>query len=263
MGIPPELGRHLLPFWQFFYYNTKEFCFKKYAKFISTYRPEIKQYHNIHKGKKCFILGGGPSLNKTNFSLIKDEIFFGVNSVFNGLSKFGISCKYYNIVDDKDLLTYIKGISNINTKVFLSGDAGLKYLSNKDKYDVYLKQKPIVLKYLSPLMEDTTHMGNIVEGVYSGCTVIGFAIQTAYYMGFDKICLLGCDCDYSNNHYFDGQDVTRFFGIEEDEYTWKDIFSSYDIIKKFIEKNNREIYNFTVGGKLEVFKRKKLENITW
>lgn len=34
------------------------------------------------KGKRCFIIGGGPSLNKVNFSRLKGELVIGVNRAF-------------------------------------------------------------------------------------------------------------------------------------------------------------------------------------
>jgi len=39
------------------------------------------------------------------------------------------------------------------------------------------------------------------------------------------------------------------------------MFDAYKIIKKQFEDNNRYIYNSTVGGKLEVFERKGLDEV--
>ena len=34
---------------------------------------DLKKYKNVHKGKRVFLIGNGPSLAKTNLDLIKDE----------------------------------------------------------------------------------------------------------------------------------------------------------------------------------------------
>ena len=40
-----------------------------------------KVFKNQFKGKRCFILGNGPSLNNVNFSDLKDEYVFCVNQI--------------------------------------------------------------------------------------------------------------------------------------------------------------------------------------
>lgn len=41
-------------------------------------RARLEQYRNKHAGERCFILGNGPSLKKTDLSLLKREISFGL-----------------------------------------------------------------------------------------------------------------------------------------------------------------------------------------
>ena len=111
------------------------------------------------------------------------------------------------------------------------------------------------------LLENNDDIGNIKLGVYSGCTVIGFAIQLAYYMGFKEVYLLGVDCDYSKGKYFDDMKLNRFFNAGNEKFGWNKIFKSYEVLKNVFEKDDRKIYNATKGGKLEVFDRKKLEDV--
>ena len=39
------------------------------------------KYKDKHKGCRVFIVGNGPSLNKTNLDLIKDEFSIGMNRI--------------------------------------------------------------------------------------------------------------------------------------------------------------------------------------
>lgn len=257
--LPPEIGQRLLPPWKFFYKNITSFYLNNISYKIAEYDDIVKKYKNIHKGKRCFILGNGPSINETNLDSIKDEITIGVNSIYN-IGDFPI--KYYCIVDKTALFRAHKAISNMDTILFLSGNASLQYLLKQKMYDKYFSNPPILTRYLGqiPTSKSYDHLGDLHIGVYGGCTVIGFAIQLAYYMGFNEIYLLGCDCDFSKGHHFDKSNVKTFFGEYGDEVAgWKDIFFSYNVVKKLAEDNGCKIYNATVGGKLEIFERKKLE----
>ena len=259
--LPPEIGQRLLPPWKFFHKNVRDFYLNSKSFRIAEYEEVVKKYKNIHVGERCFILGNGPSINKTNLDLVKDEIVIGVNSAHNIID---LPIKYYCIVDNTSLLNEYKAISNIDTILFLSGNASLHYLLKQKMYNGYFSKSPILTRYLGqiPTSKSYDHFGDIAVGVYGGCTVIGFAIQLAYYMGFNKIYLLGCDCDFSKGHHFDENNVKTFFGEYGNEIAgWKDIFFSYDVVKKLVENNGCKIYNATVGGKLEIFERKKLEDI--
>jgi len=42
---------------------------------------------------------------------------------------------------------------------------------------------------------------------------------------------------------------------------WAETFKEFEILKEGFEENGRKIYNSTIGGKLEVFERKKIEDV--
>src|SRR6476659_3558999 len=42
----------------------------------------LRAFRNIHAGRRCFILGNGPSLNRTDLSLLKDEFTFCSNRFY-------------------------------------------------------------------------------------------------------------------------------------------------------------------------------------
>ena len=227
---------------------------------LNRYRPRIRKLKNKHQGKKCFIIGTGPSLNKTNFDLIKNEILFGVNTLYRGFSKFGIKCQYYACSDEKAWEAHFKNILNLDTVLFLSSGAEKKYSSKKDFFQKFQKKEPILIKEIGSMVERNKFPKDVSRGVYWGGTVvIDVCLPMAYYMGFKKVYLLGCDCDYSGRHRFDGlkSETLGLGAIGE----WERVFSGYEICKKAFEEDGREIINATVGGKLEIFKRQKIEDI--
>jgi len=232
---------------------------KKYNQYTDT----IKKLHNQHKGDRCFIIGTGPSLNKTNFSFIKNEILFGVNTLYRGLEKYNIDCKYWCIGDEQLFDSIYKELLGVDTTLFLAGYAGRHYLKNQSHYRTYEKNKPILLKRIGDIHKNPVK--DALKGLYSGGTVMIESLQIAYHLGFDDVYILGCDCDFSGQFHFDGEQHKHTSGKTQEEINseklWKRIFNAYKICRKMFEEDGRTVYNATVGGKLEVFKRKGLEEV--
>ena len=61
----------------------------------------LKKYKNIHKGKRVFLIGNGPSLAQTDLDLIKDEYSIAmcrISLIYDNLSE-----KYQNMKDDNSI----------------------------------------------------------------------------------------------------------------------------------------------------------------
>jgi len=52
-------------------------------------------FHNLHQGQRCFILGNGPSLRKTDLSLLEGEVTFGMNRIYLLFPEMGFSTTYF------------------------------------------------------------------------------------------------------------------------------------------------------------------------
>ena len=106
--------------------------------------------------------------------------------------------------------------------------------------------------------------------IAQGSTVTYFALQILFYYGFKKVALIGCDHNFATkgpdhklvqsaesdpNHfdprYFSGGVLWNLPSIAESE-------ESYLRAKRFYELHDRQIYNCTVGGKLELYPRMAL-----
>lgn len=110
-------------------------------------------------------------------------------------------------------------------------------------------------------------------------TVAVFTIELAMYMGFKEIILLGYDCTFSvrgsrhagNEEIYKQDDAflekdrnrlkDRHMSIEEyDKHLLNMIMSDYKSDREYAEKHGVKIWNATRGGRLEIFKRKQLED---
>jgi hypothetical protein len=228
------------------------------------YESKIKKFHNLHKGERCFILATGPSLQKTNVKLIKDEILFGVNTLFRGMKDLGLKKVDYYAVQDRNMFDqYYKDLLSLDTTFFLGILAAKKYLSNKEEYEKYQKNEPILLRSLQRIRHSGWKTKNITRGVYGSHLVpVGMCLPIAYYLGFNEVYLLGCDCDYSGKkQHFDGFKVAKEKFPKHQEKYWIEVFREFEIYKEGFEADGRKIYNATPGGKLEIFERKRIEDI--
>ena len=226
-----------------------------YKDRFNKHSENIKKLHNIHIDKRCFIVATGPSLNKTNLKLIENEIKIGVNTAF----KTGLDFDYYVVSDRIMWDVYSEELLALDTNMFLGYVASRHFLRNyaDNGVNVIMGKKTIKLPSVFP--------NDISKYIYVYApTVIYLTLQIAYYLGFKEVYLLGCDSDYSHGH-FDGKQFVKTSKIQDIQSAetsfWNTIFDAYKVCKKVYEDDNRKIYNSTVGGKLEVFERRRLENI--
>ncbi len=228
------------------------------------YEEKIKKFHNIHKGKRCFILATGPSLQKTNVKLLKDEILFGVNSLYRGMDKIGLKKVDYYAVQDRNMFNhYYNDLLSLDTIFFLGILAAKEYLLKKEEYEKIQKNEPLLLRSLQRIRYSGWKTKDITKGVYGAHLVpVGMCLPIAYYMGFKEVYLLGCDCDYSGPvHHYDGFKEKKEILPKYNEKYWTETFREFEIYKEGYEKDGRKIYNATIGGKLEVYERRRIEDV--
>jgi hypothetical protein len=97
--------------------SHKEEIKKKVDGNYDAYKNKIKEMKDIEKGKRVFIIGTGPSIDKTNLDLLKNEIVFGVNALHNAMKDF--SCKYYAISDVNVWNNHKEEVKLLDTTLFL------------------------------------------------------------------------------------------------------------------------------------------------
>ena len=238
-------------------------------KFESTYSAQLKALRQQYKGKKrAFVIGNGPSLNKTDLSLLKDEITFGVNGIFLKAEELGFKPTFYVVEDHlvaEDRQEAINAFSG-PIKIF---PIYLAYCLEEGDDTVFYNHVP-----RKSYPDGYDFSTNASDRTYSGCTVTFSCLQLAYYFGFEEIYLIGVDCNYEipkdveeTKEYnvatldMKSDDINHFhpdyFGKG---FRWHDpqadkMREAYKEARKVCEANGVTIYNATVGGKLEVFPR--------
>jgi len=245
----------------------KELQDHKHDKRYDRYKYQIEKLKDIHRGERCFIFATGPSINKTNVDLLENEAVIGLNTSFNTFKDHNIKFKYYVVSDRPNAwMNCYKDILAVDTILFIGGNAGEEYLNNIDKYEKYVKSKAV----LPVRLKRTVRHGwnpDLTRGAPTcSSTVSAMALPIVYYLGFSEVYIIGLDCDFSKQHHFGGvvyksAKNLKILKPERDPKHWKRDSKEFEIIYKKFKKDGRKVVNCTVGGRMEVFPRAKLEDI--
>ena len=225
----------------------------------------LKKYKNIHKGEVCFVIGNGPSMTVEDLDKIHSLGIksFGCNKIYLVFDKTEWRPDYFLVSDSK----IVSDIDYEKTGL----DKKHMFFPRKFKKDIGFGN------YYELLMHNWLEHGDFStdahKGIYQCETIIAEAIQVAYYMGFSKVYIIGVDFSY-NMQSVDKENKTFVNG--EGNYFIKGYSRPGEILnlgnersnilgftaaRKAFEDTGREIYNATRGGKLEVFKRKNLDDV--
>lgn len=248
---------------------------------------------NSKKGKRCFILGNGPSLNTQDLTKLVNEETFVVNTFWNHPQYQEINPKYYVIVDtevfpQKEATYWSKNLldrksvveSRPNTTMFFNV-LGKELV---EKNNLYPKNPKYYLALDGYLKENLKFNIEIDRTIPKTKNVIIACLMTAVYMGFEEIILIGCEHDFLahpiDKHYegfkhfyktnYSGTDTEDIKNYRLSTGTYEHyisqaliLFKNYRLLKKKVLKTNPgvKIFNATPNSFLDVFPFVKFEDI--
>lgn len=223
---------------------------------------KIEDYRDKYKGKRCYILGNGPSLRDVDLDQLKKEYTFGTNRIY--LS--GFTPRFYVAVNPLVIEQFWDEITRIEAVRFLPD-----WALNSGKLDYAGKD-------LSRTVGIDTSWGmpafSSPEGpMWEGHTVTYVCLQLAHYMGFDEVILLGIDHDYGAPKRANleavatGPDVNHFdpaYFSNGVRWNYPDLARSevaYSLARAAFDKVGRRVVNCSSRTKLDVFERLPLNYV--
>lgn len=227
----------------------------------------LKKYKGIHKGQRSFIIGTGPSLTAEDLELLKDEITFGTNRIFEIYPRTAWRPTYYMNQDHQLIQKYVDEIGKLEARGIFLPIEFREQFAGKDKVCHF------VLRHRDFYPKDADFSKNIHRFLGQGFTVTYGAIQMAYYMGFSEVYLLGIDHNYSISlnekgvpvmndgvqDYFKGSTASNQ-GLNLPRVVESTV--AYMTARKFADRQkNFTVRNATRGGKLEAFQRISLDDV--
>ena len=216
--------------------------------------PRLRAYQDIHRGKRCFVIGNGPSLRQTDLALLRDEYTFGLNRVYLLFPELGFTTTYLVSVNELVLEQCAHEMCDLPLPRFVTWRA--RNWFKDDLHTIFL---------------DTDFTGlegftfDMTGRVFEGFTVTFVALQLAFYMGFQETILIGVDHSFTTQGppnttvVSAGDDPNHFApGYFGKGFRWQlpDLVGSeraYRLASKAYAQAGRQVLDATVGGKLTVF----------
>ncbi|HNO93046.1 MAG TPA: DUF115 domain-containing protein [Anaerolineales bacterium] len=212
---------------------------------------------DIHKGKRAFIIGNGPSLKQTDLSKLKNEITFGMNRFYLAFPDLGFTTSYICVTNDLVVEQFVNDFLSLQVPQFIAWRSHRHYPAGLPTSNL-------------PTFIYTTYTGprfttDVRARVWEGATVTNLALQMAYHMGIEKAILIGVDHNFTSKGdanktvVSEGDDPNHFmpnyFG-KGVKWQLPDLDTSevgYIMAREAYAKAGRQVVDATIGGKLTVF----------
>tara|TARA_R110000868_G_scaffold383578_12_gene650751 strand:- start:3387 stop:4220 length:834 start_codon:yes stop_codon:yes gene_type:complete len=216
-------------------------------------KKKLKSFHNIHKGKRGFIVANGPSLKNTDLSLLKNEITIGMNRIYLAANENNFMPDYLVVHDIPiQLLQFRKDLDELEITKFFNWNVRDKFTDRPNLTFIRSDYSPHFSK-------------DLTKSSWGGHSVTNICIQLAYYMGFEKVYLVGKDHSYEEtgtpgklvsatgeekNHFTKGY-YKKGMGWRIPDYKGEEL--AYRLARKAFQEEGRELLDATIDGNLDIF----------
>ncbi len=140
---------------------------------------------DIHRGRRGFIIGNGPSLKIADLEKLKNEITFASNRIYLAFDETHWRPTYYNMCD--------KVVARENHDIVKSL-ALTKVLANSVRPVFIDDPKAIFLNPKRSKDDQSDVVGwDLYRGQNAGHSVVNLSIKIAYWMGIRELYVIGCD----------------------------------------------------------------------
>lgn len=269
--------------------GIRQYLSKKLRKFnfiikLSKFYPKNQNKKWIrlkdkYKGQRVFLIGNGPSLNKTPLFLLKNENVMCFNRFHLMLERVNWLPNFYTIVDNlvlDDLLNEFDIVEENSEEVFIPavhphGDVFVNRVRESSKVN-WFRHKPFGSGFSKEL-----------PYVFGGGTVIFEGFQILRHLGFSEIIIVGVDMNYqihksvktithnTNNieslsdddpNHFD----PRYFGKgkkyhQPEDYVIKNILENLKRLSEMMDSLRINIINAGYDSRVNYFSKQDIYNV--
>jgi hypothetical protein len=237
-------------------------------------------FKNKHMGRRCFVIGNGPSLNKQDLSLLSNEITIVMNYFYKHPIVEKWQPNYYCLADpgDFDGSKASENIyQNLRQKIHSS-----KFLVPVYAKNVMENQKllPVDQTYYAAfrgtLSNGLNYNIDLTESIPGVQSTSQLAIMWSLYMGCSPIYLIGLDHDWlgyrgMDKHFYAEKTIENSLEAHNGDlgpmrYQKKLecvflLWNGYKNLSAYTSQEGIKIINLTNGGFLDVFERMNYESI--
>lgn len=222
---------------------------------------ELDSLKDAYRGRRCFIIGNGPSLNRMDLSPLRNELTFGLNRIYLLYERLGFPTTFLISVNELVVAQCAGEIASAPARKFISWHAR-RHL-----------QSASGITYLRSVSRPHFSV-NPAAGLWEGATVTYVALQLAYHMGFAEVILIGVDHSFSTGgqphavvtssggdpNHFDPNYFGKGFRWQLPDLETSEL--AYQMARAQYESAGRRVLDATLDGKLTVFPKVDFEELT-
>jgi hypothetical protein len=252
--VPPPIWRTITgPYW-WWYNRARHQAAALIDRRLRDSQAAVEAFRDRHRGRRCFILGNGPSLRDTDLTQLRGEITFGMNRIYLLFPELGFPTTYYVAVNTLVLEQCAAEIAALDLPRFITWRARRWFHGG-----------PQTLFLDTDYTGPADFTGDPTRRMFEGSTVTYTALQLAYFMGCDPVILIGVDHSFTTpgqpnvTVVSSGDDPNHFApGYFGPGFRWQlpDLQASevaYRLARDAYAAAGRSVLDATVGGKLTVF----------
>jgi len=233
----------------------------------------LEALRNLHRGKRCFVIGNGPSLRQTPVEHLRHEVTIGSNGLYKAFQKWGFSTQYLLFEDIEQTELHGSSLRGVQGPLKIAAVHNAHSIAGPWQSDLIFMNARLADEYYWSSL-GIQFSRDFPSIVYLGSTVTYIALQLAYHLGCDPVILVGVDFDYGPlaDKYRPGKitvdesdlSILQQTHFSENYYKKGDLMGVPDYAKQqrafevagaAFDSDGRTVLNATIGGKLEVFDR--------
>lgn len=267
MDVKKALRQMRLPRELYYRFQLKKQLSSLPKELLKNNAENFRKLKGKYAGKRCFIIGNGPSLTVDDLNKLKDEITFGSNRIFTIYGKTDWRPTFYANQDQVVLENMLGELCDTVSQSELAFLSAHNYSICGEQLKVFDNVLWMQKRFSPPHNNRYGFSPDASKEVIEGLTITYTCMQIAAYMGFSEIYLLGIDHNYPIEIDDDGNivknddSVKAYFGdamVSMSDINLPKVVEmtrAYISAEKYSRENGFRIYNATRGGKLEVFQR--------
>ncbi len=254
-------------------WNLKSRCKSNFSK--SEMAKKNIELKNKHQGKRCFIIGNGPSIQNQDLSFLENEIVFVTNDFWKYDGYYAAKPDYYCMFDSYYFDLKLKDVN----KPTINGIYGLQKYEHRPQFIFHRTGKEIIenyyhwndwasIYYVDAILHYTEKYSkeyDITRVVPRMRCVVQYAIMLASYMGFDTIYLLGIEqtnvlaaietyfgkntpryaYEITDENMKEACDISKRCSLETILFSYMSLFHQYKLVYDYCAARGIAVYNCT------------------